>query len=218
MVLLILFSCTIRGTKNNYYYSKEDSLIYQLIDSLIMPDSTWRKFILAIPLLPPENFSESKFKSQRDSLIQRWDTSKLYIAFDDTLIVFSKSYFSKNLKDTKSYFKYNIENVDTSYYSIFNRLVSDTTLIKRNIDIKRIQTKYNYKIISSDSILAVRKKGFHIVEKIRLSRIIFNDTFDKACFYQESICGEECGGGLLIFLEWKNNHWRIIETKSLWVS
>ena len=217
-VAFILFSCRGKEKQVDSYSFREDSLIYQLADSLILPDSIWRKFLLVPPPLFPEDYSKSELKKQRDSLLQRWDTARLYMAFDDTLIIFSKSYHSERLKDTKGYFKYNINNVDTLFFALFDRLVSDTTLSKRKIDIREIHTNYKYKIISKDSIKTIRDKGYRVIEIHQFSRIIFNDKFDKACLYEQSICGGECGGGSLIFLEKKNGVWKIIERKSPWVS
>jgi len=213
-----MISCNVKHKQIDSYSIKEDSVIYQLVDSLIMPDSTWRKYLLVPPPLFPEDFSTSELMRQRDSLLQRWDTAQLYMAFDDTLIDFSKSYHSDRLKDSKGYFKYNIDNVDTSYYPLFNKLVNDTMLINRRIDIKGFRTNYNYKIIPIDSIESIQKRGFRVIEIHQLSRIVFNDKLDKACFYEQSICGRGCGGGYLIFLEKKNGIWRIVEKKLLWVS
>ena len=218
LIILIMISCNEKHNQIDSYSLTEDSLIYQLVDSLLMPDSIWRKHLLIPPTFQPEHFSKSELKKRRDSLLQKWDTAQLYIAFDDTLIDFSKSYHSKRLKNTKEYFKYNIENIDTSYFQLLDKLVNDTLLSKRKIDIKGFRTNYNYKIIPLDSIKSVQKKGFRIIETHQFSRIVFNEKFDKACFYEQGVCGGECGGGYLIFLEKKNGIWRIIEKKLLWVS
>jgi len=213
-----MISCKGRHNQIDSYFLKEDSLICQLIDSMIMPDSTWRKYLLVPPPLFPEDFSKTELKKQRDSLLQRWDTAQLYMAFDDTLIDFSKSYHSERFKDTKGYFKFNIENVDTSYFQLFDKLVNDTLLCSRKIDIKGFSTNYNYKIIPIDSIKSIQKRGFRIIEIHQFSRIVFNYKFDKACFYEQGVCGGECGGGYLIFVEKKNGIWKMVQKKLLWVS
>jgi hypothetical protein len=218
LLMLILFSCRGKQNLRDYYTVREDSVIYQLVDSLIGPDSTWRKFLLIRPPLFPEGYSQLELKTHRDSLLQRWDTAQLYMAFDDTMILFSRSYHSEHLKHTRAYFRNNLENIDTSYFPLFDKLVSDTLMMERRIDIKSFRSKYNYRIIQSDSIEAIRKRGFRIVELHKISRIIFNSNYDKACFYEESTCGGECGGGYLIFIENRNRVWYIIERKLLWVS
>lgn len=218
LLTFIVISCNEKHSKIDSYCLTEDSLIYQIVDSLIMPDSIWRKHLLITPPLLKENFSKSEIKKNRDLQTQRWDTAQLYMAIDDTLIDFSKSYHSEGLKDTKSYYKYNIENIDTSYFQLFDKLVNDTMLSTRKINFKRIRTNYNYKLIPLDSIKSIQKKGFRIIEVHQLSRIVFNDKFDKACFYEQGVCGGECGGGYLLFLEKKNGTWTIVEKKLLWVS
>jgi hypothetical protein len=218
IILSVLISCRGKEIQIDSYSLKEDSLIYGLVDSLIMPDSIWRKLLLVPPPLFPKDYSKKELKRRRDSLIQLWDTAKLFIAFDDTLILFSKLHHTERYKNTKEYFKYNLENIDSSFYELFARLVLDTTLNERFIDYKRIHTNYNYKIIPIDSVEIIRSKKLRLVEINKFSRIIFNKTFDKACFYGQSICGRLCGEGYLIFLEKLNGNWKIVERKSLWVS
>jgi hypothetical protein len=53
---------------------------------------------------------------------------------------------------------------------------------------------------------------------IAISRLLFNDKFDKAIVYYEFNCGRLCGHGQLIFTEKNNGTWKIIEYKRLWDS
>ena len=207
LIILILNSCTEKHNQTNSYYLTEDALIYQLFDSLIMPDSIYRK-----------DFPKSKSKKQGDGLSHKRDTVQLYLAIDDTLINFSKSIFSEHLREVKDYFKYNIKNIDSSYHQLFDRLINDPMLIERKINIKGFHTNYNYVLIPSDSVKLLGKMGCRIISTYQFSRIVFNDKFDKACFYKQSICGGECGGGSLVFLEKKKGIWKIVKQIGIWVS
>lgn len=218
IVTSILVSCGKNVNKVDSYAQKEDSLICQLIDSLILPDSSWRKHLLVPPPLFHKEYSKSELKKQRDSLLQKWDTAQLYIAFDDSLLMFSSFFSLRNNHDTLSYFKYNLENLDSTFYSLFKKCLMDTTHKARQINAENFKTHYNYKLIDNDSVENMQYHDFKVVEIHHFSRIIFDDNFDRACFCQASICGRLCGGGYMIFLEKKFGKWRIVEKKMLWVS
>ncbi len=214
LVASVLCSCNAKNDRIDLYAIREDSLIYQLVDSLILPDSSWRKHLFPQPVFP-ENYSKMELKRLEDSLLQRWDTAKLYVAFHNTFIDFPKSYLSpfENPINNANELK-----LDSAYFASLYKRISDTVLTERAMDISRIHSAYNYNIVPYDSVEKVREKGFQIVEIYEFSRIIFSPEFDKACFYMSSVCGRLCGGGYLVFLEKKNGIWTVIGRELIWVS
>jgi hypothetical protein len=215
-----LFACNKNHNKQDIYLVKEDSLIYTIVDSMLMSDTVWRNDLLVpYPIFIDDDY-ESRLKKlrERDSLKLIWDTAHLYQAFSDTLMLFSKTSHAKSIKNIEKYFKNNIYNVDTSFYPLFYRLLTDSVIGERRFYVNQLKTRHNYKIIPDDSVEIIFNRGFRVVEIHFISRIVFNKTFDKACFYEASLCGGECGGGLIFFLEKRGNSWRILERKLLWVS
>jgi len=217
-LILILFSCRKNEKKIDIYSLKEDSVLYELADSIITPDSAWRKFqVISLPVY--NECSEKVKKRKIDSLLQLFDTVKLFISIDNKLILFSKLDHSENLiKNIDDYFRYSLKNVDTSYFALFQRFVSDTILLEKRMDIEGIHSKYNYTIIPSDSAESFRNKGSRIVENYKISRIIFNEKYDKACFYYQITCGHLCAVGYLMFIEKRNGIWNIVKKHQLWIS
>ena len=53
---------------------------------------------------------------------------------------------------------------------------------------------------------------------IELTRIGFNESNDRAIVYVENYCGGLCGEGHYLLLEKKENNWKIIKRKGIWVS
>jgi hypothetical protein len=222
LILLFLFSCKGKENQIDYYSQKEDSLYIQIFDTLIMPDSSYRKYMLIPPIwFPNDSFGitqdmAEKGKHHRDSLIHVMNTARLYIAIDDTL--FSKFFELRIKGDTLSYFKHNLDNLDTTFYKLFKKCISDTLLKKRKINTELFTTKYNYQIVKDDFIVKMTYRGSRVVELNHFSRVIFNDENNQACFCQASVCGSLCGGGYIIFCEKKNGKWKIASRILLFVS
>lgn len=215
---MILFSCGKNENKIDIYSLREDSVLYELADSIITPDSAWRKFqVISLPVYV--QCSEKVKKRKIDSLLQLFDTVKLFISIDKKLMLFSKSDHNEYIiKNTNDYFKYSLKISDTAYFALFQRLVSDTILLEKRMDLEGIHSEYNYTIIPLDSVESYRNKGFRIVENYKISRIIFNEKYDKACFYYQINCGHLCAAGYLIFIERRNGIWNIVKKHQLWIS
>jgi hypothetical protein len=216
--ILIFSSCERKDKIIDIYSLREDSLLIQITDSLIMPDSAWRKYMLVPPPLFPEDYTKKELIKEQDSLLQVWDTAHIYLSFSDTLLLFSKVYDLEYRTDTLGYFKRTFENLDSSFYALFKQCINDTNLKERKLNFGIFKTRYNYRIIPDDSIQIITQRGFLVVEVNYLSRVAFNENFDKACIGQLSRCGGECGGGYLIFLEKINGRWRIVERHLLFVA
>lgn len=226
LITTLLLSCRGKESQLDDYSIKENTLLYQVIDSLLLPDSSYRKHFLIHPISFPSDSARitqniaDKLNHIRDSLIQVLDTACFYIAFDDTLKKFSsyiKSERFEKLKMNKAF--YHLENVDISFFTLFDKITEDTTpLNERSIDVNGFKTQYKYIIIPSDSIQIIKDRGFRVIETHSLSRVIFNDTYTQACFCDAEYSLSTAGVGYLVLVEKRNQKWIIVKKVLLWES
>jgi hypothetical protein len=188
LCVIVLFSCNQKENSKVSYIKQEDSLFHHIVDSIVQPDS----------------------------LIAFDDTARLFIAINSRLVRFSiipeYNYVREN---PKFYFKYIIRIPDTAYFDLFNRIISDKKLKKRNIDITGFHARLNYKIIPANFLAKGRIDSSQVAEIHNFSRIVFNSKFDKACFYDQIRYRTKYPEDYMLFLEKKNGLWRIVKKSRL---
>jgi len=103
------------------------------------------------------------------------------------------------------------KSVRKDYRRIFNRLLA-----------KKSRQEFKLNQITNVGLFRVKKpnyKSLNIGEHhLVFSRIIYNHSKNKACFYYENYCDGMCSFGKLIFLEKRNGIWTVIEKDLIWVA
>jgi hypothetical protein len=215
VLVAVLVSCDRTKPSQSFYSRQEDSLFYQVVDTLIQPDSVYKRQALLVLSGILDNTPYAKQKQIMDSLKLFFDTAQLYVAVPKKLIRYSHiidiQYVRKN---PEYYFKYVVRSTDSSLLDVFNKFLSDRKLRARRIDNKVIQTQLAYRIIQADTHDTVRIPKPLIAETHIWSRVTFNDHFDKACFYDQVTLGTGSIEDYIILLERKDSHWRIIARRS----
>ena len=78
------------------------------------------------------------------------------------------------------------------------------------LSFEKIKDKYSNKKAMNSSIEVLRDYLF--------SNIYFDSNGTKGVFYSSYLCGGDCGQGELIFVEFRNGKWTIINRIFLWVA
>ena len=148
------------------------------------------------------------------------DTVKKYIFFSDSLwnVNLKKNATKRINGELTLKYSYNGEE-DTIYYPLVVKLADSVETTE--FLLPKIKSKCReYYVFEYDWNREFYPKDIIIKENISFSRVVFNTNKDRACIYVASVCGGECGGGVLYFLKKVDNKW-IIETDKvdlLWVS
>ena len=187
---------------------------------------------------PPYPFSLDLCESHEDSLkFLQWeerinkqienpqfDTIDIVLAFSDTLI-FPDRYEIENIENKIQYLKSYIPDYldDSVVKPLMSFLIDSTKYKARQIDLKKIENTGRYRLKEINQFREQYPryknfKGFRFVGDLMFSRIIFNNNKTEAVFYENYICGGECGSGDIVWIEKVNNKWKIKHKINLWES
>jgi hypothetical protein len=216
ILILATISCSTDGLTD---FDKEENLIIQAtLKETIGTGHFWRSHLSPTFFYPPghkETTKEKeKFEFYRDSLKILLDTAKIFVFISDSLIrypatdkkrligLINKNHFDKILK------------IDTSFRLLINEFLEIPE--RRLIKINELEKVKNFCFVSTQETEKYKQR--QSIGKLTISRAAINNSKTKACIYTEIVCGGECGGGQLFFLEKINDVWTVIETQDLWVS
>ncbi|MBN1413934.1 MAG: hypothetical protein JW973_02435 [Bacteroidales bacterium] len=214
--ILILFSCNRQGDQRRYYVHQEDTLLYQIVDSLINPDSVHKEPAALSPSVQRNGLPTGDFMGQPDSLPAFHETIQVYIAIYNRLIRFSMIPEYNYIRDNPEfYFKYVVKIRDRAYFDLFTQLLLSKKLRKRSIEVKGFQSYSGNEIIPVHRIAKIRPDSSQVAEMHQFSRVMFNDKFDKACFYDGVRYNMRSTINYLVFLEKKSGCWTIVKKQRL---
>lgn len=147
-----------------------------------------------------------------NSKYEKWvteDTFELYIR--DSLFVPENDF-------------YHLIDLDAAFDSIYQSLFQDKTLKSIRFNLSLLPIRSNFKLIpinpdwTSDTLYDNISKNEGFMGFFEFSRVAFNKTYSKACFYFARHMGPKSGGGEIIFVEKRNSKWTIVERNMIWVS
>ena len=119
---------------------------------------------------------------------------------------------------------YDLIDLNPSLDSLYKSLFQDKTLKSKRFNLSLLPERSNFKLIpihpdlTSDTLYESISKNEAFMGFFEFSRIAFNKSYSKACFYFARHMGPTSGGGEIIFVEKKNKKWTIVERKMIWVS
>lgn len=152
------------------------------------------------------------------------DTSHLIIAFNPTLIFPSKNII-ESIKDKIMFPKLLVpDSIDfTNYIPLLKTLIDSSKCRPIQVNINDINNTGKFELrdlekFRVDNPRYTKIKGFRLIGDLTLSRVCFNEEFDKGVFYMDFVCSGDCGSGLIVLINRKGENW-VIEWKiPLWVS
>jgi hypothetical protein len=202
IALILLFSCINHSRIIDKNLEKHEyEILSELFSDLTRPIS---------PFTPKDTTLEAIkiFESEYKTWISK-NAFDLYI--NDSLIVPHKD----------SYLSFDI---DSSFKIMYKKLFYDTTLKIKKFNLSNLPVRTNFKLIpihpdpTSDTLYETLSRNEKFMGLFEFSRIEFNESFTKACFYFARHMGPKSGGGEIIFVEKINGKWTIYERKLIWVS
>ena len=104
---------------------------------------------------------------------------------------------------------------DVDYQPLIRELAksSPSTL---ELDLQKITNTGLFDLVSIEK---GERIDYDTIEKaVTYSRIIYNDSKDKAVFYFENLCGGFCSYGLIVLVEKENDVWAIKQEILDWIS
>jgi hypothetical protein len=195
------FSC-----RQSLYQKRKDIILNE--DKLIA-ELFWK---LSNPLPPfaPEDTTLEAFEIFGSEYTTWLEENDFDLYLRDSLYVPDKDWYQKR------------EESDI-YDSLYNKLFLDPTLRSRlfNLSLINYRSNFNIMLISpnpeSDTLFQnINKRKF--AGYVQFSRIIFDQKFNKACFFFDRHTGHLSGGGMIIYAEKKNGRWTIIKRDLVYVS
>lgn len=227
---LILVSC------NSYqeYDSKEEIKVINDVFVELMGTENYYKPLQGPPYPYALRLCENKEDSMR---YYRWeneistliinpkeDSLDLVIALSDTLI-FPDKYEHENILNRIKYLQtYTPDSLDGHVIlPMLNFLIDSTKYELHDNVIDKITKTGRYKLREFNQFRKEYPRyknmvGFRFIGDLKLSRVIFNEEKTHAVFYQEFICGAECGTGGIIWVKKQKGNWTIEWRLNLWVS
>ena len=228
-ILPILFSNLLFG--QNFDSKKELKVYNEIFIELVGKENYYEE-------APKVTISLEDCKTHNDSIdyyiwekkFNEWlenpkiDTSNLIIAFNTTLIFPSKDI----IEDIKNRIMYpNLlvpDSVDfKDYIPLLETLIDSNKCSPIQVNINDIYNTGRFELrnlekFREDNPRYTKIKGFRLIGDLTLSRVCFNEEFDKGVFYMDFVCGGDCGSGLIFLINRKGENW-VIEWKiPLWVS
>lgn len=202
LVMILISSCINHSTiVNNTLEKKEYELLSDLFFDLTRPISHFAPEDTTIEAI--EKF-ESKYKT--------WVSENAFdLYINDSLIVPDKDF-------------YHSIDIDTTFEIMYKKLFHDTRLKAKKFNLTLLPERKNFKLIpihpdpTSDTLYESLTRNENYMGFFEFSRIEFNESFTKACFYFARHMGPKSGGGEIIFADRRNGKWTIVERKLIWVS
>jgi len=173
-----------------------------------------------------DSMKYTQWESEFNFLIKepQVDSLDLVIAFSDTLIS-PFNYERENILNRIEYLQsYIPDSLDgTAILPLMSFLIDSAKYkLRDNVLAKVLNTgRYELREINQLRREYPRYKnmvGFRFIGDLKLSRIVFNGDRTCAVFYQEHICGGECGTGDIIWVKKHEGKWKIECRINLWVS
>lgn len=223
--ILLIFSCSGKSeiVENEIEINIEDKEVYNIVfNDIIGHDSISRNilnFYNDIQIEIESNFYPSSRKEYEESGKNELskadvDSAQLYVSVFNKLINLKEEHDISNIISNEN-FKSNFTEVDTTYIPLLKELNNSIGIT--TFDVSQLNTNFNYRIISNTSEFKEDKNNLSIGQ-ISFSKIVYNQSKNKACVYTQLVCGGECGGGYIIVLNKLKNKWIISGRKNLWVS
>jgi len=163
------------------------------------------------------NFNWEKYKRdsiEYEELVKNppYDSSTLVILVWDSLYDYKPNEFNQRITTSEMYSQ-NF-NVDSTWRPLVIELI-DSVQDERKFPFERLENtgRFNLKPYSYDTL-----ENDRIIGKIWFSKVVFNDSLDRGCYYYGFLCGRLCGWGYIIFVEKKNDKWVIVGARELWVA
>ncbi|MBS2100830.1 hypothetical protein [Carboxylicivirga linearis] len=227
---LILISC---NNHQEYDSNEEINVLNDVFVELMGTDN----YYMPLPA-PPYPYSLELCENNEDSMkYLRWeneistlmvnpkeDSLDLVIAFSDTLISPDNYEHEGILNRIKHIQSYLPDSIDGSVIlPMLNFLIDSTKYELQDGLIGKITDTGRYKLRELNQLRKEYPRyknmvSFRFIGDLRLSRVIFNEERTHAVFYQEYICGAECGAGDLIWVKKQQEQWTIVWRINLWVS
>lgn len=188
----------------------------------IPEEITFYNYNTPIPPPPPPTSSGydtalyEKLMNEYELKLQKidYDTSIVILAFYDTLISGNRKidYLEHHLNDTTY----------GEYSPVFNSLIRNEKE-PSVVDLNSITRtgKYELKYFSEfpqGKQFFREEYNFNFGGFLLLSRIYFNENYDKAVLYCQYACGMDCSTGNIILLEKVDTKWKIKEVRMIWIS
>ncbi|KYG74747.1 hypothetical protein EV198_0756 [Roseivirga ehrenbergii] len=162
-----------------------------------------------------EAFDWAKYERDYNDHLQSLELSEadssLIVVVADSLSNFPERYLSESGKDIST-------NQDLirnySLDSTWRSVLRFENLDKRKpifFDLKKVKLKF-------DLVYESKSLGINADSSMSFSKVVFNDAFDRGCFYYTLSCGRLCGKGNLVFVEKVDGRWTIIQTATVWIS
>lgn len=135
------------------------------------------------------------------------DTLSIVLPIADTLFAYSDNFAKVVFSDAE--ISKALQRVDSSFHSLVLKLQSPQ-LKSQPWNIHALVHKGKYRL-STPSTMVSGYPSLHIA----FSRIAFDATFTKACFYRDFICNGKSGDGTIFLLELQNGRWQLIKAISV---
>ena len=140
------------------------------------------------------------------------DTANLIIKIYDTLVTVRRTGLLSKILD-KDAFERNFD-IDITWRYLAIKLV-DSVKIARSFSINKITKTGKYNLVPTNYDLKHNDRNIGL---FIFSRVVFNEKYNRACFYYSFHCGRLCGNGVLAFAEKINGKWAIVSLRELWSS
>ena len=129
-------------------------------------------------------------------------------------IIYSKDFFNKLINDNiidsiDAQFMY--ASIDSTFSFNIDTSSSNKTFIKQ----EKLDSIFN-DVSSNEYQTLIRM--YNIDSYLTFSTPIFNENLTKMIITVEYYCGDLCGEGRVFLLSKQKNKWRIIDSKSTWIS
>jgi hypothetical protein len=206
------------GCKNDFSKENELKLCNEVLDQIIY-DNYYQNCLADDDKLHQDFLSdkmtESVYLKIVDSLkeVRKKVGPKCKIDYTDRLGIFSKDSVFDN--DIKLSIRNNLKDTflvnhfgDVSVDAVFDKLSRPAKLSVSDLQISYMD------IVPHDKNTPYGKG----IGLIAISKMYFNEKFDKAILYYEFNCGPLCGHGQVVFIEKENDEWKILKYKRIWDS
>lgn len=208
VLLFILFSCG-NGPKSAVDEASIYSDIFAAFAEHDYFDMCWQEelTILRSKYLSIDSVGEVQFKFKYDSLKRIAESSV------EKCVIFQKRTFDD---DIAQYFDFDRLSPDSFYDGRFEKFARDE-MIKRLTTPSSISPTFDGKFLGlrhpESNDLAM---GSGTIGSFAFSECLISDQNDRAILYYELDCGINCGEGVMVLVELKDEQWMIKKTIPIW--
>ncbi|PZR39077.1 MAG: hypothetical protein DI538_07755 [Azospira oryzae] len=212
----ILSSCSLKDKTLNHDH-EERTIIEIVLNEKASNDSIYRRLLTPAFQLESEIFLDenSLNKSKRDSIQFKRDSAKTHLFLSDSLIPFPPMKKDQIIGMAEGIsFETILSDLDSGFREVLLNLIKPSS--KKLITIDVLKSTPTFQVIYKSELQ--KYKNVMAIGVLTISQIAFNSNNNKACVYTEFVCGGECGGSELLFLEKKMDKWLVIKTRRMGVS